>query len=830
MPKTYLFWCYVPILCTFSLILYLHTYIKVQAELPEPTASDIQNADILQLSSSWNGTDILANATSSVPLAKTGTFNWHITYNPTDPQLVNYLPTLANATYTIQLFKGEPGNSILVESQTVPGLATATSGTFTLAFPGSGHYFLAYTATYPDGENPIGTKCGGDFCWMQKYSLDDYQRFMTRGEFENSSDYGNPVPALYGFEAFDIAEPSGPKDSNILFLPGTMESRLYMRDGRGNEKEVWEPRYNADVLALAINEDGTSKNVVYTRDVADYLYSNIPILGTLVATLAKNSAALYGPFESFLDSLVNKQTIAKWQAYPYDWRYDVNEIVQNGTLVATATSTPDRIYLQDVVRSLASTSPTGKVTIIAHSNGGLLAKALAVSLEREGAISLIDRIILVGTPQAGTPSAIGNILHGDEQTRALGLITKGSTVREIAKEMSGPYDLLPDAAYFSYTETPVAVFDQGTLTDTYRRAYTDSINSEKSFSDFLTDSAKLREHMDSNDLRTPAVLSKDLLTKASDTHVLIDPWVPPNYGQLVSIVGMGQPTISGYTYSGTNKLRHVPNITSQGDDTVDSITAGANPGGGFYFDTQAYRAESGINVVHGSLLNSAPIQKQIIDLLNNDSRVEQYFSTTTPHYNIVPDDVVSAHSPVALLATDASGNQTGMVPIPGTDYFMQKEDIPGSSVQIVDDEKYVYLPAGSYTFSFTGYDVGTTTIEVGKTNEVGSIVTTEYFRDIPTTASTTGSFTLANSMVSSIAVDEDGDGTTNIFIASSTSDESPPTNVTLLPEAHVGGSSSVAGSHASSIAYILLLQLKVQLLELELKVMQLLHIKINFAV
>ena len=57
--------------------------------------------------------------------------------------------------------------------------------------------------------------------------------------------------------------------------------------------------------------------------------------------------------------------------------------------------------------------------------------------------------------------------------------------------------------------------------------------------------------------------------------------------------------------------------------------------------------------------------------------------------------------------TDANGNESGVVSIPGTDFAGIKQDVPGSSVQALDDEEYVNVPAaGAYRISATGYGTG----------------------------------------------------------------------------------------------------------------------------
>ncbi len=109
-----------------------------------------------------------------------------------------------------------------------------------------------------------------------------------------------------------------------------------MKNAAGSERELWEPRSDLDIGQLAMNADGTSVNEIYTRDIIDRLYSNDPIYGIPVLAELKDGANAYGPFEKFMDGLVSSGTISDWKAFPYDWRYDVSDIVKDGTLIGTA--------------------------------------------------------------------------------------------------------------------------------------------------------------------------------------------------------------------------------------------------------------------------------------------------------------------------------------------------------------------------------------------------------------------------------------------------------------------------------------------------------------
>lgn len=773
---------------------YTCTYIHVYAAT---TGNDISGPDLLTISANWNGIPLQNNATSTIQLDSSGNMAWNIGYSATSTELAQYLPIIANATYTFQLYKGVIGNSQLLYSKTISHGSATSSDMFPFAFPGAGPYMLTYTATYPDGTYPTNFDpniCRSDVCIRPQYSLEDFQKFMTNGANADPSTYGHPIPALFGISQFTISEPNKPKYSNVLFIPGIMESRLYIQTSNGTEKELWEPIHNDDMSLLAMNKYGQSENQIYTRDIVDSLYSNNPLLQDVVKKLAGDNAEMYLPFENFMDQLVQAGVIHKWEPFPYDWRFSPDSIVTNGTLVGTQFTEPHRIFLQDVVRELADSSPTGKVTIVGHSNGGLVAKALAKELEKSGNIGLVDKIIMVGTPQVGTPFAVGNLLHGDGQTRALGLVTKGSTMRELAQTMPGAYALLPSPLYFSIISSPLVTFSLAPALTPYRDAFGTFINASSTFSDFLTDTFSLHADAVPTDLRTPLTLISELLSSVFALHDAIDTWIPPSSLELASIAEIGQPTVSGYEYSTREEsgncsfitkitlqckksttITHTPYITSQGDNTVVFLSAAVNPGLRFFFDAGAYMQETGRSITHQSMLSAQPVQHLILKLFEGTSTDEHYISTTTPPTNVVPDDtVLSTHSPMNLVVTDVSARKTGVVPIAESDMSFAQQDIPGSSLQTIDDENYIYVPhTGSYTVELQGTGIGETTIEIGRTNADGSIHTVQTFKDIPTSATTNGQFTVSDSVVSPISIDVDGDGTQDLLISSSSPTEMP---------------------------------------------------------
>ncbi|MDO8566728.1 MAG: hypothetical protein Q7R58_01085, partial [bacterium] len=186
------------------------------------------------------------------------------------------------------------------------------------------------------------------------------------------------------FEFFDTVPPVSPTPnpcvatnscaSNVLFLPGIEGSRLYRPDYNGGTDQLWEPNIDSDAGDLFLTADGKSvRSDVYTRDVIDEAYG-----------VGQN---IYKSFIAQMNELKTDGTITDWKAVPYDWRLSFDDILNNGRQFPdgriyyagdlAATSSP---YLIQELRRLAKSSKTEKVTIVAHSNGGLITKALIQKL------------------------------------------------------------------------------------------------------------------------------------------------------------------------------------------------------------------------------------------------------------------------------------------------------------------------------------------------------------------------------------------------------------------------------------------------------------------
>jgi pimeloyl-ACP methyl ester carboxylesterase len=609
--------------------------------------------------------------------------------------------------------------------------------------------------------------------------------------------------------------------SSILFLPGIEGSRLYKTDNNGGATKLWEPNGNNNQIEnLSLNSDGTpDRDDVYTRDVIDHAY--IP-------------GGLGDVYESFLDQLDSMKNtehlINDYSVVPYDWRLSMDDLVNNGNKLADGqiyysgtlaqTSTP---YIIKELRRLAASSNTGKVTIVAHSMGGLVTKALTDKLGAE-ASSLIDKIIFVDVPQIGTPKAVGGLLHGYNMALPLsGLSAFGISslsIRDLGQNMPSAYNLLPSSSYFNSVKDPVITFDNSSMLSPWREKYGSAINSAEMMHTFLTDQA--REILPTkNDIDSPSVLNEFLLNKAEAFHGALDNWTPPAGVKLTEIAGWGVETLKtieyyqgwdshcGLSWSfpfvgcvSVESLKYNPKIVMDGDDTVLAPSALWIPESAsvkrYFIDLGSYNKPLA-GRSHANILEVPQLRTFIQNIITNSADLlPQYISTSTPN-DTNPETKLHfiLHSPLSLDLYDDQGNHTGL----SSTTNILEENIPGSSYQTFGEVKYISVPASAKLhLVMKGQDNGSFTLDVEEVRGDETISSTTFAAvpvltgaiatlDIPKNGGVTN--------ISPLSVDEDGNGTPDITLASKPGQVIIPDFIPPVTTVSVSGVAGLKGWYVS---------------------------------
>lgn len=532
--------------------------------------------------------------------------------------------------------------------------------------------------------------------------------------------------------------------SNILFLPGLEASRLYKKENGvfwNSENTLWEPNRNDDVRKLFLDNDGYSIDPsIYTSDILDSAFGRKDI---------------YKSFIAKMEAMVAEKTINTWLPFAYDWRMNVPDIVNGNTKYEN-----NNKNLIEEVYNLASTSKTGKISIVAHSNGGLVAKMLGEELEKRGKIDVLDKVVLVAVPELGTPQAVAGILHGDNQSMLAGIILTSGVARTLGINMSSAYGLLPSKEYFNRFFGPIITYAGKAL------------YSYDSFKSFLAGIFDGRSEPKESDLDTPAVLNSKIITKAEWLHDIIDNWQFPDNIGVFSIAGWGMPTTESIKYNKNFKNTEIIK-NAEGDGTVLTRSAIGYRDDNIYINQALLKHNENKEILHNNILEYDSTKSIVSTILSTSSKslldniqLPPYMSYNKPNandYSWLSFITVSVHSPVDLNIYDSRGGHMGLIPLPDhpdSDILWMDNTI-GGTYDFIGENKYFTIPADdNYIIQLKGTDYGTYTLKVDKFIGADMVnVDSVVYTDLPVTPSLIASTTASSfSLAPILNVDTNGDG------------------------------------------------------------------------
>lgn len=199
----------------------------------------------------------------------------------------------------------------------------------------------------------------------------------------------------------------------IVFVPGIKGSELFEGDNKR-----WFPSTEKDLDLLDITNDLDASSII--RHVTPF-------------GISKMSHIIYR-------GILDKYSQEEIAPFPYDWRQSIFNHVNN---------LADKIVKESKVSG-------EKVTLIAHSMGGLLAKLAIQKLEERKELHVINKLITIGTPWHGAPDSFKALLYGEPGVyekfkQILQFITVKGT-RKLARMSPSVYQLLPSEDYFNHTD------------------------------------------------------------------------------------------------------------------------------------------------------------------------------------------------------------------------------------------------------------------------------------------------------------------------------------------------------------------------------------------
>jgi len=425
-------------------------------------------------------------------------------------------------------------------------------------------------------------------------------------------------------------------NSSVLFIPGFMASDLYVQ-GIIFENQLWPPTslQKSDIQKLMLDSNGNPvTSGIYTKGVISEAFG----------------FNIYKSFIQKMNDSVTQGDLTEWKAFPYDWRKDISKVVNEHTVVKVGNNFENKKLVDEAI-ALADRSPTGKITIIGHSNGGLIGKALIKELVEEGEGNIVDQFMMIATPQIGTPKAIASLLHGDQQAILFGLLLDKETARNLGHNMQSGYNLLPSQSYFNNVSDPVIRFEDSInqVFNYSANGFPQSISNYSGMFNFLTSSN--RGTTSGEPTNIPSTLVSSFATNANANIETLANWQIPLNIKVFEIAGWGEQTIKGIDYR--SKQENICStqggqyicqpqsvwdrkllMTDDGDGTVviPSATNYTTPNE-YYLNLFNFNAGVGINLKHHNILEVSPALDLILEITKNivdNNSLPNYFYTQKP--------------------------------------------------------------------------------------------------------------------------------------------------------------------------------------------------------
>lgn len=682
------------------------------------------------------------------------------------------------------------GEGVMEEGKAYPFVNT---GSLTMNFTGTESEIPYATLYRHDGVNYVLETSfpSGDqhmFTKEATYTLvvsEAYRPVVTQGLFQGVLSMIAETAYAYSYEgpAYTVTftvtelveEPIGA--SSILFLPGIMGSRLYEEsDVCGSsvkERERWVSSSECDQQRMETNIIGESIYDIYTKPGVESIVDTAYTLN------------LYKSFFSKLNEWKTEGIIADYATVPYDWRLRLDDLLKarldsdTGKITYDASLTLQDGFLYQTLAMLVASSTTGKVTIVTHSNGGLLAKTFLSALQNadDPLAGKVDTLILVGVPQVGTPDAIVGMLHGTE-IGPNGVILSQEMTRHLMKTMPFAYHLLPNQSYFSGqgsgVSTPVITFEDGDMTTIWKNTFGGTVTNEQSLHDFLRKESDRTVPSD-DDLLTPAVANGILLQYASTTRSVLNEWMPPVTTNVYQIAGIGIETPTGITYFTDRecvsrnplklfactqyepKLGYRINFAREGDGTVIMPSALAMSDGVENVERKwlnlEKQDEDEFGRIHKDIFEVDDVINFIQNTIQASSSIQySYLSDTLPQLTTDDRLVYYLHSPLDMFVTTEEGVVSSTT-----------NTIRGATYRRYGEVQYISLPRSngqSQTLTLNGQSEGSFTLEV---EEWGGGEMSEHYSysGIPSDTSTKVLMTVSDEIPveeTVLEIDYDGDG------------------------------------------------------------------------
>lgn len=198
--------------------------------------------------------------------------------------------------------------------------------------------------------------------------------------------------------------PAGPREAVVL-LPGLMGSLL--TSIRGLTSLLWiNPKLilEGNSRYLELNQAGTS--------------DGSPMVHAVPLSLEKMT---------YLKMAVTLRRETLLFEFPYDWRLQIER---------------NAGHLAEAIERWADGDDAMQFTLVGHSMGGLVARAL-INGDRDRAQRRIKRVITLGTPHFGASGAVADIMQGNRLMAIASALNSNNDMRKMLATFPGVFQLLP---------------------------------------------------------------------------------------------------------------------------------------------------------------------------------------------------------------------------------------------------------------------------------------------------------------------------------------------------------------------------------------------------
>ena len=541
----------------------------------------------------------------------------------------------------------------------------------------------------------------------------------------NIAIYGTPVTS--STDATSTTATSAPSDPDnthdststqktpIVIVPGILGSTL---DRISDGKEIW-PDADAMITSGSDSYLDDLKLSAAGEQIPGMEMDPSDIVRTVTTSIPFVGQNFYKPLIDSLTTAGYREGIDLFVA-PYDWRLDISS---------------SAALLGPVIENAIAHSPDGKIDILAHSMGGLVAKNYLSQLS-EASSSIIDKLILVGTPQLGAPQIFKTLQYGDDLGFHIGPIEllAPAEAKSITQNMPGAYALLPSRRY---------VETQGGYVIDNRSGSHTTLDFDRTNNFLMTNADDGRNSM--------------LLARADAFHATQDT-ARANAPVVYTIAGCQNPATDSSFVIEDGDVADI--IHGAGDGTVP-INSAMNLADGYQTYFSLY-SENGAD--HTGLINNAKPLALINAILNNTTSTLVLaplgISTSTQDclrgrsqaHNETTIEI-STHSPISLNAYDSQNHHTGPA-VTGSAMDTIDLQIPGSSYETIGENSFLLLPASdTYRIVGNAKATGAFTLKIKSLDEAANLLGGVTYVQIPLmSALTTAMITISSSSFNSSSI------------------------------------------------------------------------------